>query len=147
MSHTLSRSSLLVAGRFALHFVEMLLAMYVGMLIYMPLQDLLPAELQQIGMALFMAWPMLVWMRIRGHAWRHGFEMAAAMLAPWAALVVTAKVVPTLAPLAEWSMYAGMLVYMLFRREHYLASAAHAHIAQSVHAPPFAGTVERSNVG
>jgi transcriptional regulator GlxA family with amidase domain len=108
----------------------MVLAMFVGMLIYMPLQSLLPAELQQIGMALFMAWPMVVWMRVRGHAWRHGFEMAAAMLVPWAALGTASKVIPSLAPFAEWAMYAGMLAYMVFRREHYLGGTAHAHAAQ-----------------
>ena len=51
-----------------LHYGEMVLAMYVGMLIFMPLEGLLPSSLQQIGMALFMAWPMVVWMRIRGRA-------------------------------------------------------------------------------
>jgi transcriptional regulator GlxA family with amidase domain len=112
----------------------MVLAMYVGMLIYMPLQSLLPAEVQPIGMALFMAWPMVVWMRIRGHAWRHGFEMAAAMLVPWVALAAAARLIPSLAPLSELAMYAGMLVYMLFRREHYLGGAAHAHAAQPVRA-------------
>src|SRR5262245_66242069 len=77
-------SGVLAAGRFALHFGEMVLAMYVGMLIYMPVEGLLPNSLQQIGMALFMAWPMVVWMRMRGHGWRRGFEMSAAMLIPWA---------------------------------------------------------------
>jgi len=28
-------------------------------------------------MGLFMAWPMVAWMRIRGHGRRQGFEMAA----------------------------------------------------------------------
>ena len=85
MTHTLSlepriaspalrlRSRALSVARFVLHYGEMVLAMYVGMLIYMPLEGLVPSSLQQIGMALFMAWPMVVWMRIRGHAWRHGF--------------------------------------------------------------------------
>src|SRR3989442_966595 len=81
------KANALSVGRFLLHFGEMVLAMYVGMLIYMPLEGLVPVFLQGIGMALFMAWPMVVWMRIRGHGWRHGFEMALAMLVPWAAVV------------------------------------------------------------
>src|SRR2546421_5785553 len=79
MTHTLSiepmtaspelrlRANALSVGRFVLHFGEMLLAMYVGMLIYMPLEGFIRVSLQGIGMALFMAWAMVVWMRIRGH--------------------------------------------------------------------------------
>jgi len=119
-------SSILAAGRFALHYGEMVLAMYVGMLIYMPLESLIPTELQQLGMALFMAWPMVVWMRIRGHGWRHGFEMAAAMLIPWAALLLLAKVISPLASLADYAMYLGMLGFMLIRRDHHHA-AVHEH--------------------
>jgi len=100
--------------------------MYVGMLIYMPLEGLVPAALQQIGMALFMAWPMVVWMRIRGHGWRHGFEMAAAMLIPWAVLMGAARVFPPLASVADWAMYLGMLGFMLIRRDHNHA-AMHEH--------------------
>ena len=55
---------------------------------------------------------MVVWMRIRGHGWRHGFEMAAAMLIPWALLLMLAKVFSPLASVADWAMYAGMLVYI-----------------------------------
>ena len=121
-------------GRFALHFGEMVVAMVVGMLIYMPLEGFLPAGLQGIGMALFMAWPMVVWMRIRGHGWRHGFEMAAAMLVPWAIVsglvaLGAAKVVPALAHVSDAAMYLGMLGFMLFRREHYTGGTHHGHAA------------------
>src|SRR5207302_6527061 len=79
-------SLVLSVGRFALHFLEMLLAMYAGMLIFMAIPGVvaLPALLHQFGMALSMTLPMVLWMRIRGHGWRHGFEMSAAMLVPWA---------------------------------------------------------------
>jgi putative intracellular protease/amidase len=138
MTHTLSfeprtaspasrlRGSALSVARFVLHYGEMVLAMYVGMLIYMPLEGFVPTALQQIGMALFMAWPMVVWMRIRGHAWRHGLEMAAAMLIPWAVLLMLAKVIPALASVADWAMYLGMLGFMLIRRDHHHA-ATHEH--------------------
>jgi putative intracellular protease/amidase len=106
--------------RFVLHFGEMVAAMYVGMLLYMPVQNLLPSASHQVGMALFMAWPMVVWMRVRGHAWRHGFEMAAAMLIPWAALVGLQTVLGLswIQTAAGVAMYLGMLGYMLVRREH-----------------------------
>jgi transcriptional regulator GlxA family with amidase domain len=120
----------LSVGRFVLHFCEMVLAMYVGMLIYMPLDGLIPTAVQQIGMALFMAWPMVVWMRIRGHGWRHGFEMSLAMLIPWAVLLGAAKVFPSLPNVADWGMYFGMLGYMLVRRDHH-----HAHGRAHEHSP------------
>jgi flagellar biosynthetic protein FliP len=115
----------LPAWRFALHFGEMVLAMYLGMLIYMPLEGLLPASLQPIGMAVFMTWPMVAWMRIRGHGWRHGFEMAAAMLEPWAAVaglvaLGAASVLPWLAHAGDPAMYLGMLGIMLVRRDHHV---------------------------
>jgi hypothetical protein len=105
----------------------MVLAMYVGMLIYMPLEGLLPSSLQQIGMALFMAWPMVVWMRIRGHGWRHGFEMAAAMLIPWAVLLMLGKVISPLAGVADYAMYLGMLGFMLLRRNDHHHAGMHQH--------------------
>jgi transcriptional regulator GlxA family with amidase domain len=115
-------SGIPAAGRFVLHFGEMVIAMYVGMLIYMPLEGLVPGSLQRAGMALFMAWPMVVWMRLRGHGWQHGVEMAAAMLVPWAALIVAGNVFPPLASLADFAMYVGMLGIMLVRRDHFTHS-------------------------
>ncbi|MBV9172062.1 MAG: DJ-1/PfpI family protein [Chloroflexi bacterium] len=146
MTHTLSiqprtaspaTRTLENVARFALHYGEMVLAMYAGMLIYMPLEKAIPPGFQQIGMALFMAWPMVVWMRIRGHGWRHGFEMSAAMLVPWAALKVAANVMPVLANIADWAMYLGMLAYMLVRRDHYAHTGAHHHAAPVAHRFPW----------
>jgi hypothetical protein len=77
----------LTTGRFVLHFGEMALAMQLGMLLFMPLASLVPTTVEPFGMALFMAWPTVSWMRIRGHGWRHGGEMALGMLVPWAAVV------------------------------------------------------------
>src|SRR5437899_11495949 len=77
------------AGRFVLHFVEMLLAMVAGMLIYMAIPGVmaLPVVLHQVGMAVSMTVPMVLWMRVRGHGWRHGLEMAAGMVVPWTAVL------------------------------------------------------------
>jgi putative intracellular protease/amidase len=126
-------ASALSIARFALYFGEMVLAMYAGMLIYMPLENSIPTGFQQLGMALFMAWPMVVWMRIRGHGWRHGFEMSLAMLVPWAALGAASKVIPPLASVADWAMYVGMLAYMLVRRDHHAHHAAHQHATNTKH--------------
>ena len=113
-----------------LHFGEMVLAMMAGMLIYMPVAGLIPASMQQIGMALFMAAPMVAWMRIRGHGWRHGFEMALAMLVPWAAVeslvaLGAANGLPWLAQASDPAMYLGMLGIMLVSRDHYAHGGAH----------------------
>jgi transcriptional regulator GlxA family with amidase domain len=124
-------ASLAAAGRFVLHFGEMVLAMYVGMLIYMPLEGWVPSSLQQIGMAVFMAWPMVVWMRIRRHGWRHGFEMAAAMLAPWAVVMAAAQAFLPLTAFADWAMYLGMLGYMLVCRDHFTGGGEHQHGGQA----------------
>jgi hypothetical protein len=136
-----TRPPIVLAGRFVLHFVEMVIAMQLGMLIFMPLASLVPATLEQVGMALFMAWPMVVWMRIRGHAWGHGAEMAIAMLAPWAVLVGLAatsvgNTVPWLDQAAALAMYAGMLGIMLIRRDHWLGG--HEHLASSQRRHPIA---------
>src|SRR5437870_5328174 len=124
----------LTAARFVLHFGEMVLAMMAGMLVYMPVAGFIPAALHQIGMALFMAAPMVAWMRIRGHGWRHGFEMALAMIVPWAAVVGlvalgAANVLPWLAHASDPAMYLGMLGIMLLRRDHYTHGGAHQHSA------------------
>jgi len=116
----------LSAGRFVLHFVEMALAMNLGMLLFMAVPGVmaLPPFLHQLGMAVSMTVPMLAWMRIRGHGWRHGVEMAAGMLVPWAAVLGlvalgAANALPWLGGAAGPAMYLGMLGIMLVRREHY----------------------------
>src|SRR5215471_2313597 len=70
-------AGLLTAGRFVLHFAEMWIVMLVGMMVYMAVPGVmvLPPLLHQVGMGISMTVPMIVWMRIRGHGWRHGLEM------------------------------------------------------------------------
>jgi putative intracellular protease/amidase len=120
----------LSVGRFVLHFGEMCLAMQVGMLVFTLVAGLMPTGLQQIGMGLFMAAPMVAWMRIRGHGWRHGIEMSLGMLVPWAAVLAlvglgATNVLPWLRQLDGPAMYVGMLGIMLVRRGHYAHGAAH----------------------
>jgi hypothetical protein len=122
--------AVLSAGRFVLHFLEMVVAMMAGMLVFhmLPLQ-LAPTSLDyQVGMALFMTVPMVAWMRVRGHAWRHTVEMSVGMLAPWAAVLAlvalgAGSAAPWLAQLDGPAMLLGMLAVMLLRPTHY----AHAH--------------------
>src|SRR4051794_36486233 len=74
---------------FTRHFLEMLLAMAVGMVVLDPLWRLvLPAALDHdTTMALVMATDMSIgmgaWMRYRGHGWRPILEMTAAMYVPF----------------------------------------------------------------
>jgi AraC family transcriptional regulator, transcriptional activator FtrA len=79
-----------------------------------------------------MTLPMVAWMRIRGHGWRHGFEMAAGMLMPWAAVLGASWALPWLSSAADAAMLLGMLGVMLVRRDHYGAHGeAHHHAAES----------------
>jgi transcriptional regulator GlxA family with amidase domain len=130
-------------GRFALHFVEMLFAMYAGMLIFMGVPGVmaLPPVLHQFGMAVSMTVPMVAWMRVRGHGWRHGFEMAAGMLAPWAAVLGlvamgAANALPWLSNAADAAMILGMLGIMLFRRDHDAHGASQPHAGVHPETPP-----------
>jgi hypothetical protein len=129
-------------GRFAQHFVEMALAMMLGMvvlgalntLVLIPAGDLaLTGDYPQshlLAMAVFMAVPMVAWMRLRGHGWEHGAEMAGAMVAP-VALCIGGCAVGVLSPMAMLSlghelMWVAMLGVMLFRWDHY-AGEGHVH--------------------
>src|SRR5947209_479759 len=112
--------------RFALHYAGMWIAMLVGMMAFMAIPGVmqLPLSVHLLGMAVSMSAPMIAWMRIRGHPWRHGFEMAAAMLVPWAAVLGlvalgAARALPWLAGGDAPAMGLGMLGYMLVRRDHY----------------------------
>jgi hypothetical protein len=124
------------AGRFVLHFAEMWIAMTVGMAIFVPVRLALIAQGYaalvdsasiEYGawMGVFMAVPMVAWMRLRGHGWRMGTEMAGAMLGPIAVvLILCALGVPAALPwfstrFAGPAMAIGMLAIMLYRREHY----------------------------
>jgi transcriptional regulator GlxA family with amidase domain len=122
-------AGLLTAGRFVLHFAEMWIAMLVGMMLYMAILGVmdLPPVVHQAGMALSMTVPMVAWMRIQGHGWQHGIEMALAMLIPWAVVLVASAALPWLAGTGTAAIALGMLGIMLFRREHFAGGAHHQH--------------------
>ena len=86
-------------GPFARHYLEMVIAMVVGMIVLHPLWSVgldalgLPGALDDpTVMALVMATDMSLgmgaWMRFRGHSWPAIAEMSAAMYLPFAVLLV-----------------------------------------------------------
>ena len=130
-------------GRLLLHLAEMLVAMMAGMVLFHGLIQAILAprgyaaaldpgtDLHTMGMAVFMTLPMVAWMRVRGHGWRIGAEMAAAMLVPMAAVVVLCRLgadvsLPWLPQASSPAMYLGMLAAMVYRREHYLGHHHHS---------------------
>ena len=131
-------------GRFLLHLLEMLLAMMVGMVIFHMLDSLIPASssyaaafasgtnLYDLAMGVFMTVPMVAWMIVRGHGWRHSAEMAFAMFTPAAAIIVLRLLgadasLPWLADASHVAMLPAMIIAMLYRRDHYTGKAGHRH--------------------
>lgn len=136
--------------RFLLHFLEMQIAMVLGMIPWHPVVRALRASptyaeafqrgsaLSILGHGLFMTIPMVAWMVIRRHGWRHSMEMGAAMFAPGVVIIVLCWLGadtywPWLITLASPAGTIGMLVYMLFRRDHFTEKAGHpVHTASAV---------------
>jgi hypothetical protein len=81
-------------------------------------------------MGAFMAAPMVGWMRFRGHSWRDGGEMTAAMLVPMVAPVLPVELgvagyVPGLSEdslmmLSHVAMIGGMVALMVYRWNRYV---------------------------
>src|SRR3712207_9047043 len=78
----------------ARHYLEMVVAMVVGMVVLGPLEALLwsgvddRVDVHAVVMATNMAVAMAAWMRFRGHSWPAITEMSAAMYLPFAVLLV-----------------------------------------------------------
>lgn len=136
---------------FGRHYVEMLVAMVLGMMVLGPVFALLlgvagvdvaawdtdAPELVLLGMAFTMSVPMVAWMRYRGHAWARGSEMTASMFLPsfaaiallWAGLVEDTDALLAIQHLA---MLPSMLVAMLLRRDEYTGHAGHSRTPSGV---------------
>jgi hypothetical protein len=133
------------AGHFARHYVEMLVAMFLGMAVLgtpaflaLGAAGVSSAELHSdapavmlLGMGITMTVPMVAWMRYRGHGWAASNEMAASMLIPTAGVIGLLGAglvgdVGTLLAIEHVVMLPAMLVAMLLRREEY-SHAAHGH--------------------
>ena len=128
-------------GRFLLHLLEMLIAMDVGMGIFHIVIGLIRTyssftglesgtTLHAITMTVFMTIPMVAWMIIRGHGWRHSVEMVIAMIAPVILIGLLCQLgvdeyLPWLAGASAPTMLIGMIGAMLYRREHYTRGKSH----------------------
>ncbi|GAA1269762.1 hypothetical protein GCM10009677_23070 [Sphaerisporangium rubeum] len=118
-------------GRFALHYVEMIIAMFVGMFVLdlawsavgVDLSYATDPELAYLLMAFDMSVGMAAWMRIRGHAWLPTLEMCGAMFVPivplFPLLWLNAIDGMTLMIVAHVVMFPLMLAAMLWRRDEY----------------------------
>ena len=134
--------------RFIRHYVEMVIAMFAGMIVLgLPGEAALravgysSAELQAdapaaalFAMAVIMTIPMVAWMRRMGHGWRPCNEMAASMFLPTFLVIglmaAGAADFATAMALEHVIMLPAMLVAMLLRREEY--SCDHRHHAHAV---------------
>jgi hypothetical protein len=131
--------------RFALHYLEMVVAMLVGMMVLWPVWMLVTSgagddsplrsvEVESLVMATTMALPMAAWMRFRGHRWAPTLEMSAAMYGGfvlalpfhWAGAIGAHGVMMV----GHVGMFALMLLAMLWRWEEY----AGCHHEPSAHA-------------
>ena len=133
---------------FVRHYLEMLVAMVVGMFaLGIPLAALLGVvgvgvsawetdapELMLLGMAFTMSVPMVAWMRRRGHGWAPAWEMTASMFVPsfaaiallWVGLVDDSG---TLLTIQHVAMLPSMLAAMLLRLDEYTSHGAQAGAA------------------
>ena len=134
--------------RFIRHYVEMVIAMFLGMIVLgVPGEAALrvvgysSSELQAdapavalLAMATIMTIPMVAWMRRMGHSWRPCNEMAASMYVPTFAVIAMmgAGALDFMGAmgLEHVLMLPAMLVAMLLRREEY--SCSHAHHAPAI---------------
>ena len=83
------------------------------------------------GCEVLCACAVVAWMIVRGHGWRHSAEMAFAMLAPVAAIIVLHLLgadayLPWLSKASHLAMPLGMIVAMLYRRDHYTGKTDHS---------------------
>jgi hypothetical protein len=113
-------------------FVQMQVAMCVGALVCYLMGRLVTASsslasvyypgayLYTVGDVFFLVTPVVVWMLFRGYGWRHGMEMAIAMITPVAAIALLGELAgyayrSWLITAGYPAMSVGMLVCMLYR--------------------------------
>jgi hypothetical protein len=119
---------------FIRHYVEMVIAMLVGMAVLGGGGALVLAavgadigdvpELHLLGMAFTMTVPMVAWMRHRGHGWTPAWEMTGSMLAPTVAAIAllwlgAVEDTGTLMAIQHATMFPAMLLVMLLRLDEY----------------------------
>ena len=130
------------AIRFLLHFMELQISMGVGALVcYLVVRLISGAAsfsmayqpgtfLFAVGDVFFLTVPVIVWMIFRGHGWRHSLGIVVAMIAPVAAIMVLGPL--TAYDYLTWlltagypAMSLGMLIYMLYRHDHFTRRMAY----------------------
>lgn len=134
------------AGRFFWHFVQMFVAMMIGMMPYHAIFGSKPSGASLIlwyaGMELSMIPGMVLLMLFQKHGWRHTAEMTVFMLIGPVVVLFCAQLgwhnyIPGLSlimllRLADLTMLLGMLAAMLYRREMYTSPrAVHQHAAHA----------------
>jgi hypothetical protein len=126
-----------------MHFLGMQIPMGLGALVCYLLGRMIPDSssfatvyhpgtyLYASGDLLFLTVPVVAWMIYRGHGWRQSLETAVSMLAPVAAIIVVGQVagyayllwlVTAMYP----AMCLGMLIYMLYRRDHFTGQVGYS---------------------
>jgi hypothetical protein len=125
--------------KFALHYLEMVVAMLLGMVVLGPLEGLAfdalgwaavtdRTDVTAVTMAANMTVAMAGWMRFRGHTWRPIVEMSTAMVVPFLVMLVPLWLgAITESTLWVWGhvlMLVGMLAAMLLRPDEY---TGHCH--------------------
>jgi flagellar biosynthetic protein FliP len=136
-------------GHFLRHYVEMVVAMFVGMAVLGAAGAGVEAltgveypaspEFAALKMAFDMSVGMVVWMRYRGHGWAPTMEMVGAMFAPALALaplswlgVISGELLMIITHVA---MLPLMLLVMLRRRAEYTGAATHTTATSTQRAP------------
>jgi hypothetical protein len=114
---------------FIRHYLEMLLAMFIGMGVLaggpaMAGVKIDSVELALLWMAFTMSLPMVAWMRYRGHGWAPSGEMTASMFLPSLAAIVLLWIGlvedrGALMGIQHVAMLPAMLGAMLLRRDEY----------------------------
>jgi len=137
------------ALRFILHYVEMVIAMFVGMFALDPVWSLaVPGVMDRpdaaaIVMATNMTIGMSAWMAVRRHPWLRIAEMAAAMYLPFVVLLVPYYLgaISGMAVMmgGHTLMFLSMLAAMLWRRDEY-SHGHHHHKTSTRTAPDLGGT-------
>ena len=130
MLETTTRPATRSWGRFALHYLEMVVAMLVGMMALAPVwQFAWPGHADRpdtaaLVMATNMTVAMAGWMAVRGHSRRGIALMCAAMVLPFAVLAVPywAGVMP-----GSWLLPLGHVVMLPLMAVAMLLPAGHEH--------------------
>ena len=120
---------------FISHYVEMLIAMFLGMGVLgggvaAAGVAVDPPELALLWRAFTMSAPMVAWMRYRGHGWGASAEMTASMFIPSLAAIALLSMGAVgehgAMMIQHIVMFPAMLVAMLLRRDEY---SGHRHAA------------------